>query len=212
MAYSGWESCFGHSFEAARHRHAHGQIEHALGQLHQAAQVRSAAGQHSPAGIMRVQSAALQFVANQREQFLRARLDNFVQHARENGARRTVADAGDLDGAIFHDQILKHAAVLALDFFGLGNRRAQADGQIVGEMIAAHRNGRRMAHHAVAEDDQLRRAAADIEQAAAQFALILREAGFGRSQRLEHRVRDSTPARFTAVTIFCVAEADAVTR
>ena len=57
-------------------------------------------------------------------------------------------------------------------------------------MIAAHGNGRRVAQHAVAEDDQFRRAAADIEQAAAQFALILREAGFRRSQRLEHRVRD----------------------
>ena len=78
--------------------------------------------------------------------------------------------------------------MLALDFFRLRNRRAQPDRQIVGEVIAAHRNGRRVPQHAVAQDHQFRGAAADVQQAAAQFALILREAGFGGSQRLEHRV------------------------
>jgi len=56
-------------------------------------------------------------------------------------------------------------------------------------MIAAHGNCRRMTQHAVAEDNQFSCAAANIKQAAAEFAFILREAGFRRSQRLEHRVR-----------------------
>ena len=130
---------FGHTLEAARRGHAHGQIEHALGQFDQAVQMRAAAGQHEAGGDLRFEAAALQFVANQREQFLRARLDDFVQHARENGARRAVADAGDLDGDVFAASNREDAAMLALDFFGFGNRRAQADGKIVGEMIAADR-------------------------------------------------------------------------
>ena len=142
-----------------------------------------------PAGISRGKTAALQFVANQREQFLRSRFDNFVQHSRKDRARRTIADAGDLDRMILQNQVLEDAAMLALDFFRFGNRRAQSDGKIVGEMIAAHRNGRRVAQHSIAENNELRRAAADIEQAAAQFALILREARFRRSQRLEHGIR-----------------------
>ena len=39
-----------------------------------------------------------------------------------------------------------------------------------------------------AKSDQFGGAAADIEQASAEFALVLREAGFGGSERLENRV------------------------
>ena len=85
---------------------------------------------------------------------------------------------------------LNATAVLALNFLRLGNRRAQPDRQVVRKMVAAHRNGGCMAQHAIAEDHHLRRSAADIQQAAAQFALILREAGFRRSQRLKYRVRN----------------------
>ena len=42
-----------------------------------------------------------------------------------------------------------------------------------------------------AYDDHFGGAAADVEQAAAKFALVLRQAGFGRGERLEHRVIDT---------------------
>ena len=76
-----------------------------LGQFDQAVKIRAAAGQHQARGNLRVEAGALQFVADQREQFLRSRLDDFVQHAREDSARRAVADAGDFDGAIFGEQV-----------------------------------------------------------------------------------------------------------
>ena len=47
-----------------------------------------------------------------------------------------------------------------------------------------------MANHAAGVDDQLRGAAADIEQAAAQLAFVLREHGIRRGQRLERGVAD----------------------
>ena len=81
-------------------------------------------------------------------------------------------------------------AVFALDLLRFRDRRAQSDGQIVAEMIAADGHGPGVAHHAAGIDDQLRRAAADIEQAAAQFAFVLREHGFRRGQRLERGVAD----------------------
>jgi hypothetical protein len=43
--------------------------------------------------------------------------------------------------ACFAEHFVPRAAVLALDFFGFGDGRAQADGEIVGEMIAAHGQG-----------------------------------------------------------------------
>ena len=58
---------------------------------------------------------------------------------RENGARRAVAHARDFDGVSSPTLRSRSAAVLALDLFRFGNRRAQTHGQVVREMIAADR-------------------------------------------------------------------------
>src|SRR5271154_3015718 len=76
----------------------------------------------------------------------------------------------------------------ALDFFRFAAGSAQADGEIVGEMIAAHWNCGGVADHSAGEGDHFRGAAADVEQAGTEFALVLREASFGGSERLEDRV------------------------
>ena len=114
---------------------------------------------------------------------------NFGQHARKNRPRRTVAHARDFDrrNPRWH-QFAENAGVFALDLLRFGNRSPQTDGKIVGEVIPADRNGRRVAHDAAGIRDQFRGAAADIEQAAAEFALVLREARFGGSEGLEHRI------------------------
>ena len=94
----GLGNLFAHLREAARRGHAHRQIENMLGQLRQAAELRAAAGEHDSGGNLRFEAGAAQIVANQHQQFLRARLDDFGKHARENGARRAVAHAGNFDG------------------------------------------------------------------------------------------------------------------
>src|SRR5580693_8539977 len=119
---------------------------------------------------------------------MRARLDDFGEHARKYSARRTVADAGDFDGRVFRQKFAQRAGVQALDFFGFAAGSAQADGEIVGEMIAAYRNCGGEANDSAGEGDHFRGAAADVEQAGAEFALVLREAGFGGSERLKNRV------------------------
>src|ERR1700733_3071769 len=75
-----------------------------------------------------------------------------------------------------------------LDFFRFGAGSAQADGEIIGEMIAAYRNCGSVTDDASGECHHFRGAAADIEQASAEFALVLREAGLGGRERLENRV------------------------
>ncbi len=86
--------------------------------------------------------------------------------------------------------IAQSTGVFALDALGFRNRRAQTDREIVGEMIAADGNRTRVANHAADEKDQVRAAAADIEQAAAEFALILSERGFRGSERLQNCIAD----------------------
>ena len=78
--------------------------------------------------------------------------------------------------------------MLALDLLRFRNGRAQAYGQVVREMISADGNRGSVAYHAATVHHQLGGAAANIEQAAAQFALVLGQAGFRRGQGLKHRI------------------------
>src|SRR5271168_1525723 len=117
-----------------------------------------------------------------------ARFDDFRKHARENGARRTIAYAGDFDGRVFCQKLAQCAGVQALDFFRFAAGSAQADGEIVGEMIAADWDRCGVTNYPAGEGDHFRGAAADVEQASAEFTLVLREAGFGRGERLEDGV------------------------
>ena len=78
----------------------------------------------------------------------------------------------------------------ALDFFCFGDGCAEADGEIVREMIAAYGNGAGVADYAAAVNDEFGRAAADVEKAAAEVAFVLREASLGRSERLKNGVAD----------------------
>src|SRR5713101_1814528 len=137
-----------------------------------------------------MQTGALQFIADQREQFGGARLHNFAKHPGKYRPWRAVADASHLDGRVAEQHLVIRAGIFALDFFSLGNRRAQADSQIVCEMVAANRNCRRVAGHPAGIDEQFRGASADVQQAAAQIVLILQKAGFGRGERFQHSIAD----------------------
>ena len=81
-----------------------GSLKTLLGQFDQAVELRAAAGENESGGNLRFETGAAQFVADQRQQFLRARLDDVRQHAREDRARRAVAHAGDFDRAVFVQQ------------------------------------------------------------------------------------------------------------
>src|SRR5207245_1084616 len=82
------------------------------------------------------------------------------------------------------------ATVAALESFRLRNGRAQTDGEIVSEVIAANRNGDAMANHAPAKDEQFRSAATDVQEAAAEIAFVLGKTGFRGSQRFENGIGD----------------------
>src|SRR5215472_10737171 len=169
---------------------AHGQVKGLFHQFIQAIQTSAAAGKDKSGGNLAVQAGALQVVADQRKQFHGARLDDVRERVRENGARRAVTDAGNLNGAVFSHERRSGAAVAALDALGLRDGRAQAHGKIICKVVAADRNGCGVANDAAAVNQDFGRAATDVQKAAAKVALILREAGFGGSKRLESGVAD----------------------
>src|ERR1700691_3034791 len=119
---------------------------------------------------------------------MRARFDDFGEHARENGTWRTVAHTGDFDRGVFCQKFAQGAGMQPLDFFRFGARGAQADGEIIGEMIATYWNCGRVTDDSSGECHHFRGAAANVEQAGTEFAFVLREAGLGGGERLENRV------------------------
>jgi len=165
-------------------------MKNLLGHFVEAVQAPAAARKNKAGRNLFQQTGALQVVANQRDEFLRARFDNFRQHPRENRPRRPIANAGDFDRRVLLQKCRGSAAIAALDAFGFRNRRAQADGEIVREMIAANCDSAGVANHATAVDDDFRRPTADVEEAAAHIAFILRETGVGRSERFKNSVAD----------------------
>src|SRR5258708_14674303 len=154
-------------------------MEGLLGEYTQVIEPGAPARQDKSGRDVAVKPGTLQIVANQRKELHGARLDDVRQQVREDGAGRTVADAGNLDGAVSLHEGGSRAAVAALEPFGFRDRCAQADAEILCEVVAANSNGAGVAHHAAAKHKQFRGAAADIQQTAAEIALVLREAGFG---------------------------------
>ena len=82
-------------------------------------------------------AGAPDLVPHQMEDFLGARLEDLRQDAPRHHARLAAADAGDLDRVVLVDHRRQRASALALDLFRVGHRRPQADGDVVGEVIAA---------------------------------------------------------------------------
>ena len=75
-----------------------------------------------------------------------------------------------------------------LHALGVGHRRPQADGDVVGEVLATDGDHARVPEAAPLEDREIGGAAADVDERHAEFALVGREHGLGRRDLLEHRV------------------------
>ncbi len=76
-------------------------MEGLLGEIDQAIKARAAAGEDEAGGDLSVEAGALEIVADEREKFHGARLDDVGEHASEDGTWRAVAYAGDFDGSVF---------------------------------------------------------------------------------------------------------------
>src|SRR5215470_1750817 len=101
--------------------------EELLGEFFEPAEVRSAAGENKAGGDLAVHAAALEVFADERKELGGARLDNLGKRARKDGARRTIAYAGDFNRAVFREERRGSAAVITLDALGFGNGGAQSD-------------------------------------------------------------------------------------
>ncbi len=89
--------------------------------------------------------------------------------------------------------------MLFLDLLGLGERQAQAGGNIVGDMVSAHRQ-----HHGVPDmpihvDGQVGRPAADIADGHAHLAFSVGEYHVAGGQRVQHELQHFHAGRADAL-------------
>ena len=134
---------------------------------------------------------ASNFVPHLMEDLLGARLKDLRQHAPRHQPRLAAADAGHFHRLVLVDDRRQRASALALELLGVGNRRAQADGDVVGEVIAADADDAGVPEAAALEDREVGRAAADVDERHAQLFLVRRQHRLARRELLDDGVDDA---------------------
>ena len=132
-----------------------------------------------------VEGAARELLGDEREDLLHARLDDFAQEGARQDAGLAPAHGRHLHRVLLAHQARQGAAVLLLDALGLRDRRAQADGDVVGHVLAAGRQGRDVADGAALEDHQVGRAGTDVDERHAHLLLVGRQDGVGGRELLQ---------------------------
>ena len=152
----------------------------------------------TPAESCSSRPGVLDALADDGEDLLDARLDDVAEHAARRAARLLSADARDLDLLVVGDHAAERAAEEALQAVGLGHRRAQARGDVVRDVVAADRDDARVGDAAVDVEEDVGRAAADVDDRDADLALVVGEDGLGARERLEDDVGDDEAAALGA--------------
>src|SRR5690606_13430603 len=111
-------------------------LEDLLGQLADARQRRAAAREHDAARNAVLEVRLGQLAARQRQDLLDARLDDLAQQLARHLARSPTADARHGQDVVAAEQPRRGDTELLLDALGLVERRAQADGDVVRDVVA----------------------------------------------------------------------------
>src|SRR5271166_826839 len=129
-----------------------------------------------------------QLVAQQLHQLACAGLKNFTQHALLHQSGRTVTDGGYLDLIASRNASDDGTAKHLLDAFGVGNRRAETNRHVVGEVVTANGNRSGVNYDTLVEYDEVGRSSADVGEADSEFALVGLQDGISAGERLVHSV------------------------
>src|SRR5947199_2557891 len=163
-------------------------IEHRLRQLGHAFHERRAAG-HDGASRRRVlESRPAELARDQREDLLDPRLDDLREDLARELARPPAPDRRHVPRLLRRHQGRQPAPVPLLHVLGRGQRGAEADRDVVRDVVAAEREDDRVPDRAVAEQRDVGRPAADVHHDDAELLLVLVQDRLGRGERLEHDV------------------------
>src|SRR5450755_1341041 len=176
------------------HAEPHRHVKHLFGELDCPFHLRGAAGQYDPGRHRFLESRAPQFVSDQREQLLVARLDDLGECLARQTARRPVAHAGHFDRLVRIRKLRQRARILDLDVLRILRWRAHRHSDVVRDLVPGDRDHCGVADCAATEDRDVGGPAADIDHAHAEVLFILGEHGIARCELLKHNVLNLEPA------------------
>src|SRR5690242_7575299 len=175
--------------DAAPHR----LVEDRLRKLRHTLHDRAATGHHHASRRRVLKAGAGQLARDEREDLLDARLDDLRQHLPRQLPRLASTDRGNVHRLLRRHQRRQGAAVALLERFRIGHRRTQADRDVVGDVVAAERQNRRVPHGAVAQQREIRGAAADVDHEHPELFLVGEEHRLCGGDGLEHDVVHGEP-------------------
>ena len=146
-----------------------------------------------------LETAPAQLIANQAEQLFVARLNNFGEGLASKTPRWPVANAWHLDRFVRVRELRQRTGVLDLDFLGILRRRTHRYGDIVGYLVAGDRNHRGVLNGSAEEHGDVGRATTDVDDARAEFLLVVSQNRVARRQLFEHDVIDFEAAALHAL-------------
>src|SRR3954469_20466928 len=180
----------GEAADVSRTAAAYRQIEYLFGDFRHAVENRAAAGEHDPGIQALLVAGGANFVPDQVKDFLGAGLKDFRQNPPRHHPRLAAADARHFHRLVFVDHSRQRAAALALDLSRARHRRPQADGDVVGEVVAADTDHGGVPQAAALVNGDVGGAAADVDERDAEFLLVLGEPRLARGELLDDRLRD----------------------
>src|SRR3989454_107273 len=178
----------GEATHAERHAASYRLIEDRLGELGHALHERGAAGDDD-AGRRRVREPrAPELAGDERENLLDPRLDDLREDLARELAWLPAADGRHVHRLLRRHQRRQRAPVPLLHVLGGGRWRAEADRDVVRDVVAAERQDGRVPDRAVAEERDVSRSTADVHDDDAELFLVLVQDGVTGGQRLEDDV------------------------
>jgi hypothetical protein len=154
---------------AEPHRHA----EDLFGELAHTLEQNRAAREHGPRAELLEHARVLDALSHEGKYLLDARLDDVREDPPCRLARRVSADAGDLHFLFVGHHATESAAEVALETLRLAHRRPETRGDVVRDVVASDRNDAGVGDSPLDVEEQVGRAAADVDDRDAYFLLVL---------------------------------------
>src|ERR1035437_6052213 len=177
-------------------------LEDALRQFRYARHARTAAAEKNSGAQIIGEAGLFEFVRDDLKQFFQPQRHDVLQMFQDHGLEREAEFIGDADGLALGGLRDQRGTMFAFQFFRAAQWNFQAVGEVVGNMVAAHRQHASVPDNAVGINHVFRRAAADVNDQRTEFFLLAGE------QR--ERGGDAVEDNFVHFQLCCAHETDGV--
>ena len=160
-------------------------LQDLLGEPGNVRNARAAAAEKNARAQIIIQPGLFQILRDQLEDFLQPQRHDALEMLDVDGLERQAEFVGDGDGLALDFLVQQRGAVFELEFFRAAQRHFQSVSQIVGNVVAAHRQHAGMPDDAARIHDVIGRAAANVNDQRAQFLLLARQQRQRRGEAVE---------------------------